>query len=285
MYAGRSLGGGGGGGSGGLTPSIASFGGGVGGTFSGSGDGTNGTAGTPNTGGGGGGGGAANGSGGNGGSGIFILSVVTVPFQIGGATLGVDYTTTIVGSKLFYNFLTPGKTMTITTTAPQVIDYFAVGGGGGGQLGASAFNFATFQSAGLANAGVQGGGGGQTAPGSSGGRWNGAGYSQGNGAGGGGYYGGGRGENLNQGLAGGGGSGFLAVNIQRGYMPLANIATTTMTNTSNVTAPLSDLMETFGMSPTVYGHGSGGTGLIVLVPVLGSNVAPIIGVDARFITG
>ena len=175
-----------------------------------------------------------------------------------------------------------GGGCSVFSTGPS---FMWVGGGGGGQLGASAFNYARFQSAGLANAFIQGGGGGQTAPGSSGGRWNGAGYSQGNGAGGGGYYGGGRGEVLNQGLAGGGGSGFLAANIQRGYMPLANIATTTMTNTSNVTAPLSDLMETFGMSPTVYGHGSGGTGLIVLVPVLGSNVAPIIGVDARFITG
>lgn len=44
--------------------------------------------------------------------------------------LGIDYTITNDGVKDYYNFLATGKTMTVTTTTPQVVDYFAIGGGG-----------------------------------------------------------------------------------------------------------------------------------------------------------
>lgn len=122
------LGGGGGGQTGIEVPEgFASFGGGLGGGVGGNG--------LANTGGGGGGHGS---SGGAGGSGIFIinlarpLSVTTGRFIVGNGTLGIDYTITTNAGRTFLNFLGTQKTMTITTTSIETIDYFAIGGGGAG---------------------------------------------------------------------------------------------------------------------------------------------------------
>jgi hypothetical protein len=48
------------------------------------------------------------------------------------ATPNTDYTITSDGVYTYYNFLTPGKTMYLTTSSVQTIQYILVGGGGGG---------------------------------------------------------------------------------------------------------------------------------------------------------
>jgi hypothetical protein len=47
-------------------------------------------------------------------------------------------------------------------------------------------------------------------------------------------------------------------------------ATTTMT-ASNVLAGGLNVMTSFGLSPNVYGTGAGTTGLIIIVPAIGTN--------------
>ena len=57
------------------------------------------------------------------------------PFAVANATLGTDYTITQGVGRVFYNFKTTGKTMTITNTASLNVDYVAIAGGGGGGFG------------------------------------------------------------------------------------------------------------------------------------------------------
>lgn len=150
------------------------------------------------------------------------------------------------------------------------------GGGGGGLLGGNTFNVFTRTS----TYDDRGRGGTQSNAGYGGGQWNGYNYNS-NGAGGGGYYGGGGGDN--RGWGGGGGSGFIGNGVKYSYTPIAVTSLTIITtgSGSNITTPGSAFMSNFGYSPNTYAHGAGGTGLILLVPVTGSN-APFIGVDARF---
>ena len=62
-----------------------------------------------------------------------IRNIRSIPaFIIGNAIEGVDYTITTVGVRTFYTFLATGKTMTVRTSFPRVVDYFAIGGGGAG---------------------------------------------------------------------------------------------------------------------------------------------------------
>lgn len=61
-----------------------------------------------------------------------IRNIPPPPFIIKDAILGVDYTITTDGKRDYYNFLATGKTMTVTTTVPRIVDYFALAGGGGG---------------------------------------------------------------------------------------------------------------------------------------------------------
>lgn len=163
-------------------------------------------------------------------------------------------------------------------------NFMFVGGGGGGLVGGNSLNLFNSTFSTTATSGGQGGGGTQQVPGFNAAQWRGAGYNNGNGAGGGGFFGGGTGNNANQGLGGGGGSGFIAASVEKSYMPLALTSTTVMTSgtTSNVTVPSSDIMRTFDVSPLAFGHGNGGTGVIVLVPVLSRTSVPFISVDARF---
>ena len=60
------------------------------------------------------------------------IAPYTPPFTVGGAIPGVDYTITQGVGRVFYNFKTTGKAMTITNTASLNVDYVAIGGGGGG---------------------------------------------------------------------------------------------------------------------------------------------------------
>lgn len=165
-------------------------------------------------------------------------------------------------------------------------NFMFVGGGGGGLFGASSLNISNQLISSSPGSGGLGAGGTQTGAGFNAAQWRGAGYNNGNGAGGGGYFGGGTGNNANQGIGGGGGSGFIGGTVERSYMPLALTSTNVMTagTTSNVTVPSSDIMSNFGVSPLTFGHGNGGTGVIVLIPVLSRNSAPFVNVDARFST-
>jgi hypothetical protein len=151
-----------------------------------------------------------------------------------------------------------------------------VGGGGGGLVGTAAFNLSTqaFSVSGTGNAGTQTASGWNAPV-----RWGGSSYSSA-GAGGGGYFGGG---GLLTNGAGGGGSGYVDAAVARPFRALARTATTEISSGagSNVTAPESGVMTEFGYAPTTYGHGGGGQGLVLLLPVT-ATTAPQIGVEARF---
>lgn len=152
------------------------------------------------------------------------------------------------------------------------------GGGGGGLNGGNTYD--TFSSVYSANG--QGNGGTQTAAGYAAAKWQSYQYNNTNGAGGGGFYGGGGGNGTMQ--AGGGGSGFLLPGLAYGYSLQGSnsIATRTIADISaNVVAPANDIMRSLGYNG--YGHGSGGTGLVLIVPVTGSN-NPLVNVDMRFAT-
>jgi hypothetical protein len=60
-------------------------------------------------------------------------SLVFPTVTVGNASLGQDFTITSNNGRTYYNFLTPGKTMTLTVTGgPLYTNWLAVGGGGGG---------------------------------------------------------------------------------------------------------------------------------------------------------
>jgi hypothetical protein len=152
-----------------------------------------------------------------------------------------------------------------------------VGGGGGGLVGCNTYNLST----GVYSTNGQGNGGTSSNAGYGAAQWNGYTYNNSNGAGGGGYFGGGGGSGTFQ--AGGGGSGYLSAFVSYGYMPpaLNALYRIDVSGGAAITAPGSNIMSNFGYSPATYAHGGAGRGLILLVPVVGSN-APFIGVDARF---
>jgi hypothetical protein len=156
-------------------------------------------------------------------------------------------------------------------------NFMWVGGGGGGLSGSNSFNLST-----QTHITTGGNGGTQTGAGTGGISWRGRSYTSGNGAGGGGYFGGGSGSTLNQGLGGGGGSGYIHPDVLRSYIPEALVARTSGI-ASNVIANGSTIMRGFGLSPTTYAHGGGGTGLIVLIPVMEIST-PFLSVDAQFST-
>ena len=155
------------------------------------------------------------------------------------------------------------------------------GGGGGGISGTSYYT----PSSGIYGAGNEGLGGlsnsspGET-PGSAlqGGKF----Y----GGGGGGWFGGG--TTSGSGNASGGGSGYVGgygVGIgvsASGVMSNGStslIAPIAVGSGSNIQAGAAALMTARGYSPNTYGHGGGGTGLVILVPALGANPTQI-GVSA-----
>jgi hypothetical protein len=196
-----------------------------------------------------------------------------------------------VGAGGGFSALFLGATPTSTVSTPIVVagggggtyagasgsNFTWVGGGGGGTTGRNTFRYSTLSDGtGTGN----GAGGTQVGAGSGGNRWSGAPYSTA-GAGGGGYYGGGRGDLI----AGGGGSGFVNVSLQNVYMPagLTAIAAMSTGAGSRLTATGSNIMAGFGYSPNTYAHGGGGTGLVIVIPVTGSNT-PFVGVDAQFST-
>jgi hypothetical protein len=152
------------------------------------------------------------------------------------------------------------------------------GGGGGGLNGGNTFD--TFASVHSTNG--QGNGGTQTGGGYGATKWQSYQYNNCNGAGGGGFFGGGGGSGNTQ--AGGGGSGFLVGGLAYGYSLQGSNSSSIRTVTdisTTVVAPANDIMRSLGYSG--FGHGAGGTGLVLIVPVTGSN-APLVNVDMRFAT-
>ena len=91
----------------------------------------------------------------------------------------------------------------------------------------------------------------------------------GNGDGGGGWFGGG-GAPWNSSNGGAGGSGYTGGFTSSGYTTNGMTATGTM-NASNVLAGGSNVMTSFGLNSNVYGTGAGATGLIIIIPAIGTN--------------
>lgn len=153
-----------------------------------------------------------------------------------------------------------------------------VGGGGGGLIGDAPYSWMSglFETNGAALGGTQSGGASQ---------WGGQGYNGNTGASGGGWWGG-RSWNTNPGRAGSGGSGFVSGSLSRSYIAPPNTYRSVIGvgTASNVAwAPCADVMREFGLPPITHGHGGGGIGCVVLVPVTGTTT-PSISVDARFTT-
>lgn len=143
---------------------------------------------------------------------------------------------------------------------------YANGGAGGGLTGSRTYNTTNSVFSGAT-------GGTQTAGGTSGlagvgSQFFGGAGSQGGQGGGGGWYGGG-GDNTYYGGtgAGGGGSGYIGGLSSAGVTTQGSTATVTTAATSTITPPNTN-------SPyyqSGYGTGAGGTGLVVIVPAIGTN--------------
>ena len=163
----------------------------------------------------------------------------------------------------------------------SVNGYAQCGGGGGGVSGTSYYNPSntTF---GAGNEGL--GGLSNSSPGTTPGS-----ALQGGkfyGGGGGGWFGGGTTEG--SGNASGGGSGYIGgygTGIGVSASGVMSNGSTSLTapiavgSGSNIQAGGAAVMTARGYSPNTYGHGGGGTGLVVLVPALGANPVQV-GVSA-----
>jgi hypothetical protein len=64
-------------------------------------------------------------------SNAYFARTSTAPIVFSNAILTTDYTVITSGTKTYYTFKTTGKTMSVRTTVPLVMDYLAIGGGGG----------------------------------------------------------------------------------------------------------------------------------------------------------
>ena len=169
------------------------------------------------------------------------------------------------------------------------------GGAGGGSSGNGAFFYGYSYATGSASMG--GSGGSQTTPGnSSEGRIAsalvGGGSAGDSGGAGGGYWGGGGGGG---GSSGGGGSGYIGGLTSSGYTVVGNQATAVIVSGagSNVRAggpySASNGLYTASNSPyfpsgSAYGSGNGSTGLVVIVPAVGTNPVQV-GVSATLYSG
>ena len=169
------------------------------------------------------------------------------------------------------------------------------GGAGGGSSGNGAFFYGYSYATGSASLG--GSGGSQTTPGnSSEGRIAsalvGGGSAGDSGGAGGGYWGGGGGGG---GSSGGGGSGYIGRLTSSGYTVVGNQATAAIVSGagSNVRAggpySASNGLYTASNSPyfpsgSAYGSGNGSTGLVVIVPAVGTNPVQV-GVSATLYSG
>ena len=169
------------------------------------------------------------------------------------------------------------------------------GGAGGGSNGNGAYYYGYTYATGSSTYG--GSGGSQTAAGSSlegrvGSALLGGGSAGDSGGAGGGYWGGGGGGG---GSSGGGGSGYIGGLTSSGYTVAGNQTTTTIISGagSNVKAggpySASNGLYTASNSPyfpagSNYGSGNGSTGLVVIVPAIGTNPVQI-GVSATLYSG
>ena len=140
------------------------------------------------------------------------------------------------------------------------------GGAGGGSNGSYGYNLLTNTETTSVTPGTQ----------TAGGYLNGAQFlggrdpaTGGQGEGGGGWFGGG-GALHDSSNGGAGGSGYTGGLTSAGFTTNGMTATTTMT-ASNVLAGGSNVMTSFGLSSNVYGTGAGATGLLIIVPAIGTN--------------
>ena len=167
------------------------------------------------------------------------------------------------------------------------------GGAGGGLVGSTCYNYTLA----AVNSGCTGGtqtSGGSNADGyytqTTGGgnansyagqQWIGGGIHNGNGDGGGGWFGGGSGgsRSANTSNGGCGGSGYIGGFTSGGFTVNGTTATAPNVAASNILPGGATVMSNFGFDPRLYGTGAGTTGLIIIIPAIGSTAVQV-GVSA-----
>ena len=167
------------------------------------------------------------------------------------------------------------------------------GGAGGGLVGSTCYNYS------LAGPNTGCSGGTQTSGGSNadgyytqttgggnansyaGQQWIGGGIHNGNGDGGGGWFGGGSGgsRSANTSNGGCGGSGYIGGFTSGGFTVNGTTATAPNVAASNILPGGATVMSNFGFDPRLYGTGAGTTGLIIIIPAIGSTAVQV-GVSA-----
>jgi hypothetical protein len=166
------------------------------------------------------------------------------------------------------------------------------GGAGGGLVGSTSYNYNLASVNSGCTGGTQTSGGSnadgyytQTTGGNSrmyaGQQWIGGGAANGNGDGGGGWFGGGSGgsRSANTSNGGCGGSGYIGGFTSGGVTVNGTTATAPNVAASNILPGGATVMSNFGFDPRLYGTGVGSTGLIIIIPAIGTTAVQV-GVSA-----